>query len=72
MVFGVATEFCVLAAVLELCGRGYKVDVVTDAIRPITEDGGRAAMEKMLAAGARMVSTAEVCNPATMAATPIP
>jgi len=71
VVFGVATEFCVLADTLALCRRGFEVDVVTDAIKAITEAGGREAMEEMLAAGARIVTTAEVCNPATTAATPI-
>jgi len=71
VVFGVATEFCVLADTLALCRRGFKVDVVTDAIKAIAEAGGREAMEAMLAAGARMVTTAEVCNPSTTSATPI-
>jgi nicotinamidase/pyrazinamidase len=71
VVFGVATEFCVLADTLALCRRGFEVDVVIDAIQAITEAGGREAMEEMLAAGARMVTTAEVCNPSTTAATPI-
>ena len=71
VVFGVATEICVRAAVLELCRRGFKVDVVVDAIKTITQDGGREAMDEMLAAGARLVTTAEVCSPATAAATPI-
>jgi nicotinamidase/pyrazinamidase len=60
--FGVATEYCVLANVLDLCRRGCKVDVVTDAIKSITEEGGRKAFEEMSAAGARMVTTTEVCN----------
>jgi nicotinamidase/pyrazinamidase len=65
VVFGVATEFCVLADTLALCHRGFKVDVVIDAIKAITEAGGREAVEEMLAAGARMVTTADVCNPST-------
>ena len=63
VVFGVATEVCVQAAVLALRRRGFAVDVVADAIRPISEEGGREAVEKMVAAGARMVTTAEVCKP---------
>jgi len=62
VVFGVATEFCVLACALALCRRGFRVDVVVDAIMPITEDGSRKALEEMGAAGVRMVTTAEVCN----------
>ena len=71
VVFGVATEFCVLADTLALCRRGFKVDVGIDAIKAITEAGGREAMEQMLAAGARMVTTADVCKPSTTGATPI-
>jgi nicotinamidase/pyrazinamidase len=62
VVFGVATEFCVRAAALALCQRGFPVEVVIDAIRPITEEGGRKALEEMAAAGGRMVTTAEVCG----------
>ena len=62
VVFGVATEYCVLADTLGLCQRGFDVDVVVDAIKPITEAGGRKALAEMEAAGARMVTTAEVCR----------
>jgi len=65
VVFGVATEYCVLADALGLCRRGFKVEVVNDAIKPITEEGGREAMVEMEAAGARFVTTAEVCRPAS-------
>ena len=63
VVFGVATEYCVLASALALRRQGFKVDVVVDAIKPITEEGGRKALEEMAAAGVRTVTTAEVCNP---------
>jgi len=63
VVFGVATEFCVRAVALALCKRDFRVDVVIDAIKPITEEGGRKALEEMAAAGARTVTTTEVCNP---------
>jgi nicotinamidase/pyrazinamidase len=60
-VFGVATEYCVRADALALRERGYPVDLVVDAIKPITEGGGRKAIEEMTAVGVRLVSTAEVC-----------
>ena len=63
VVFGVATEFCVRALTLDLCRRGLNVDVVTDAIMPITAQGGEKALAEMAAAGARMVTTAQVCQP---------
>lgn len=62
VVFGVATECCVLAGALALRRHGFNVDVVEDAIQPITGDGGRKALEEMAAAGVRMVTTAEVCT----------
>ena len=64
VVFGVATEYCVLSAVLALRKRNLPVIVVLDAIKPITEEGGQKAIEEMAAAGAQLVTTAEVCNPA--------
>jgi nicotinamidase/pyrazinamidase len=62
IVCGVATEFCVRAVVLALRKQGFEVDVVTDAIKPITDEGGRTACAEMTAAGARMVTVATVCN----------
>ena len=62
--FGVATEYCVLSAVLALRKRNLPVAVVLDAIKPIGEQAGRKAIEEMSAAGAQLVTTAEVCNPA--------
>lgn len=61
VVFGVATEYCVRADVLALRERGFPVDLVVDAIKPITEAGGRKAIEEMKAAGVRLVRTADVC-----------
>jgi nicotinamidase/pyrazinamidase len=62
VVFGVATEYCVRWAVLALRKRNLPVAVVRDAIRPITEEGGRKAIEEMVAVGAQLVTTAEVCS----------
>ncbi len=62
VVFGVATEYCVLHSIRTLRKRGLAVDLVVDAIRAITEEGGRRALEEMTASGARLVTTAEVCS----------
>jgi nicotinamidase/pyrazinamidase len=64
VVFGVATEYCVLADVLALRQRKLPVALVQDAIKPISEEGGRKAIEEMLAAGAELTTTAEVCSSA--------
>ena len=64
VVFGVATEYCVLSAVLGLRKRNLPVAVVLDAIKPINEQAGQKAIEEMSAAGAQLVTTAQVCNQA--------
>ena len=43
-------------------GRERRLDLVVDAVRAITEEGGREAIHEMLAAGARLVTTDEVCS----------
>jgi nicotinamidase/pyrazinamidase len=64
VVFGVAAEYCVLSGVLALRKRRLPVALVLDAIKPISEEGGRKAIEEMVAAGAQLVTTAEICRPA--------
>ena len=63
VVFGVATEYCVLSDVLALLKRNLPVALVLDAIKPITEEGGRKAIEEMVAEGVQLVTTAAVCSP---------
>jgi nicotinamidase/pyrazinamidase len=64
VVFGVATEYCVLADVLALRKRKLPLALVLDAIKPITEEDGRKAIAEMVAAGVQLVTTAEVCSAA--------
>ena len=61
VVFGVATEYCVRGAALGLRQRGLPVDLVTDAVRGITPEGERMAIEEMRAAGVRFVKAESVC-----------
>jgi nicotinamidase/pyrazinamidase len=56
IVFGVATEYCVRASSLALRRRGLPVEVVTNAIRGITEEGSRDALAEMRAAGIQLVT----------------
>lgn len=60
VVFGVATDYCVKAAVMGLLERGYSVAVVEDAIKGVTEDGTTLAIEEMRRAGARFVTTDQI------------
>jgi nicotinate phosphoribosyltransferase len=69
VVFGVATEYCVKESALALRALGLPVDLVVDAIQPITGEGGRRAIEEMLAAGVRLMTTEEVCAAALQPAT---
>jgi nicotinamidase/pyrazinamidase len=62
VVFGVATEYCVRALTLDLCRRGLQVDLVVDAIKAITPERGERALAEMAAAGAHLVTTAQVCS----------
>ncbi len=63
VVFGVATEYCVRALALALRQRSFDVELVVDAIQPITEEGGRKTLEELQAAGVRTVTTAKVLQP---------
>jgi len=63
VVFGVATEYCVRWAVRALRKRSLPVALVRDAIKSITEEGSRKAIEEMVAEGVQLVSTADVCSP---------
>lgn len=61
VVFGVATDYCVRGTALSMLKKGYKVQLVTDAIKAIDEAEGRKAIEEMVQAGAELVKTADVC-----------
>ena len=59
-VFGVATDYCVKAAVLGLLERGYRVTVVEDAISGVTPETSLAALDEMKLAGAKFARTSEI------------
>jgi nicotinamidase/pyrazinamidase len=52
---GLALDVCVLATVLDACREGFAVSVIREGTRPVTPEGGEAAIEKMRAAGATIV-----------------
>jgi len=60
ILYGVATEYCVLMATRALAERGYAVTVVEDAVKGIAEEEARRALEQMGAAGARLAPTTRV------------
>ncbi|MEQ9323741.1 MAG: isochorismatase family cysteine hydrolase [Polyangiaceae bacterium] len=59
-VFGVATDYCVRAAVLGLRERGYRTVLVEDAIAGIDEGTTSAALDAMTEAGAERASVASL------------
>jgi len=61
IVFGVATEYCVRDSVLSLRRLRIPVDLVIDAVRAMSEEGGRKAIDDMVAAGARLITAEEAC-----------
>jgi nicotinamidase/pyrazinamidase len=60
VVFGVATDYCVKAAVLGLLKRGYNVSLVTDATKAITKEGKEKSLSEMKGAGAVFTTTDNV------------
>jgi nicotinamidase/pyrazinamidase len=60
IVFGVATDYCVRSAALGLSSKGYKVILVTDAIKPVSEENESKALSEMCRAGVRFAKTEEV------------
>jgi nicotinamidase/pyrazinamidase len=60
VVFGVATDYCVKAAVLGLLKRGYHVSLVTDATKAITKEGKEKSLSEMKDAGAVFTTTDNV------------
>ena len=57
VVFGVATDYCVKAAVLGLLKRSYRVSLVTDATKAITKKGEGKTLNEMKDTGAVFTTT---------------
>jgi len=60
VVFGVATDVCVLRDVLDLCQAGARVRVVRDAIAGLTPAGTERALQEMQDVGATFVTTDDI------------
>lgn len=60
VVYGVATDFCVKAAVLGMQQRGVQCYVVKDAIKGVFPGPTNSALEEMLKAGAKFTTTKDV------------
>jgi nicotinamidase/pyrazinamidase len=62
VVYGVATDYCVRAAVDGLMARGCRVAVVTDAVRAITPEDAVELLGLWARRGARLIETEEICG----------
>jgi nicotinamidase/pyrazinamidase len=68
VVYGVATDYCVKAAVLGLREHGFDVVVVTDGIAGVSPETDVAARDEMIQAGAVFITEGEVFRALTKAA----
>ncbi len=59
---GLATDYCVQATVLDAVGEGYRVILLTDAVRGVEMEPGdsKRAVEKMISSGARTITLVAV------------
>jgi nicotinamidase/pyrazinamidase len=60
LIYGVATDYCVKAAVLGMQKRNIQCYVVEDAIKGVDPGTTKSALEEMTKAGAKFVTTKEV------------
>jgi nicotinamidase/pyrazinamidase len=63
VLYGVVTEICVAAAARRLLERGYKISLVTDAVRALDPAREAGFVRELLGAGGELVTTAEVTDP---------
>ena len=61
--YGVVTEICVAATVRGLLDRGYRVRIVTDAVRALEEPKAQSLFEEVQQRGGRLVTTTEIVRP---------
>jgi len=61
VVYGVATEICVRAAVRGLLKTGRPVAVVTDAVRALSDEASRLALHEIGAMGGTVAGIGEIC-----------
>ncbi|MBN2601220.1 MAG: cysteine hydrolase [Candidatus Marinimicrobia bacterium] len=62
VVFGVATDYCILTAVSGFRSLDKTVYLIEDAIKAVNPDDGQKALEKMRAVGAIFINTNDVLN----------
>ena len=64
LVYGVATEYCVLRAAMGLLRTGAPVSMVVDAIAAVRPEDGARALAEFIAAGGTLTTMSELLNSA--------
>jgi len=59
VVFGVATDYCVAAAVKGLLSLGKNVTILTDTVKPVDAEHGRRILEELRQAGATLSTSSK-------------
>jgi nicotinamidase/pyrazinamidase len=62
IVYGVVTEICVKKAVEGLLKTGARVEIVTDAIKSLSDDAGAKALAEFTAAGCSLITVADIVS----------
>jgi len=62
VVYGVVTEYCVRCAAVGLLKTGERVELVTDAIQSLSEEGGRRTIDEFVAGGGHLTTTAAILD----------
>jgi nicotinamidase/pyrazinamidase len=62
VVYGVVTEICVQTAIAGLLKTGARVEVVTDAVRSLSDEAGAKALAEFTAAGCVLTTVAQVTS----------
>ncbi len=63
VLYGVVTEICVAAAARRLLERGYRISLVTDAVRALDPAQAADFLNEFLHAGGDLITTAEALDP---------
>jgi nicotinamidase/pyrazinamidase len=60
VVYGVVTEICVKDAAFGLLERGRRVELVTDAVRSLTDEAAESMFEEFTARGGKLTTSSEL------------
>lgn len=61
VVYGVVTEYCVRCAALGLLKTGQRVEIVTDAVRSLSDADARRTFDEFTAGGGVLTTMSQIC-----------